>query len=52
MVDLADEPVLAPAARLELAALALHLGLSYEAPGLRLEPPRYCAGDSTAGSWR
>ena len=41
VVDLADEPVLTPAARLELAALALHLGLSYEAPGLRLEPPRY-----------
>jgi cyclic 2,3-diphosphoglycerate synthetase len=41
VVDLADEPVLPPAAKLRLAALALHLGLRYEAPGLRLEPPRY-----------
>src|SRR5215210_9447995 len=41
VVDLADEPVLAPAAKLRLAALALHLGLRYEAPGLRLDPPRY-----------
>lgn len=41
VVDLADEPVLPPAARFELAAHALHLGLSYEAPGLRLEPPEY-----------
>jgi cyclic 2,3-diphosphoglycerate synthase len=41
VVDLADEPVLPASARLELAALALHLGLRYEAPGLRLEPPRY-----------
>jgi len=41
VVDLADEPVLAPAARLRLAALALHLGLSYEAPGMRLEPPPF-----------
>lgn len=41
VVDLADEPVLAPAARLGLAALALHLGLSYELPGARLEPPPY-----------
>ena len=41
VVDLADEPVLAPAERLRLAALALHLGLAYEAPGMRLDPPRY-----------
>jgi cyclic 2,3-diphosphoglycerate synthetase len=41
VVDLADEPVLPPSAKLHLAALALHLGLSYEARGLRLEPPRY-----------
>jgi cyclic 2,3-diphosphoglycerate synthetase len=41
VVDLADEPVLGPTMRLELAALALHLGLTYEAPGLRLEPPIY-----------
>jgi cyclic 2,3-diphosphoglycerate synthase len=41
VVDLADEPVLPPSAKLRLAALALHLGLAYEAPGLRLDPPRY-----------
>jgi cyclic 2,3-diphosphoglycerate synthase len=41
VVDLADEPVLPPTAKLRLAALALHLGLRYEAPGLRLDPPRY-----------
>jgi cyclic 2,3-diphosphoglycerate synthetase len=41
VVDLADEPVLRPAERLRLAALALHLGLAYEAPGMRLDPPRY-----------
>jgi cyclic 2,3-diphosphoglycerate synthase len=41
VVDLADEPVLAPPARLRLAALALHLGLRYEAPGARLTPPRF-----------
>ena len=41
VVDLADEPVLPPRAKLRLAALALHLGLRYEAPGLRLDPPTY-----------
>jgi cyclic 2,3-diphosphoglycerate synthase len=41
VVDLADEPVLPPSAKLRLAALALHLGLRYEAPGLRLDPPGY-----------
>jgi cyclic 2,3-diphosphoglycerate synthetase len=41
VIDLADEPVQPTSAKLELAALALHLGLRYEAPGLRLEPPRY-----------
>jgi cyclic 2,3-diphosphoglycerate synthase len=41
VVDLADEPVLPPRAKLRLAALALHLGLRYEAPGLLLDPPRY-----------
>jgi len=41
VVDLADEPVLPPRAKLRLAALALHLGLRYVAPGLRLDPPRY-----------
>lgn len=41
VVDLADEPVLPASAKLRLAALTLHLGLGYEAPGLVLEPPRY-----------
>jgi cyclic 2,3-diphosphoglycerate synthase len=41
VVDLADEPVLPPAAKLRLAALALHLGMAYESPGALLTPPRY-----------
>ena len=41
VVDLADEPVVPASAKLRLAALALSLGLAYEAPGARLEPPRY-----------
>jgi cyclic 2,3-diphosphoglycerate synthase len=45
VVDLADEPVLPPRAKLRLAALALHLGLRYEAPGLRLDPPHYAPVD-------
>jgi cyclic 2,3-diphosphoglycerate synthase len=41
VVDLADEPVVPASRKLRLAALALSLGLAYEAPGGRLEPPRY-----------
>jgi cyclic 2,3-diphosphoglycerate synthase len=41
VIDMADEPVLDHVARAELASLAAHLGLSYHAPGLRLEPPVY-----------
>jgi cyclic 2,3-diphosphoglycerate synthetase len=41
VVDLADEPVLPPRAKLRLAALALHLGMRVESPGLRLEAPSY-----------
>ena len=41
VLDLADEPVLPPSAKLRLAALALHHGMRYEAPGLVLDPPRY-----------
>jgi cyclic 2,3-diphosphoglycerate synthase len=41
VIDLADEPVLHANDRMRLAALALHLGLAYEAPGVRLEPPVY-----------
>lgn len=39
VVDLADEPALPVSAKLRLAALALHLGMRYEAPGMALEPP-------------
>jgi cyclic 2,3-diphosphoglycerate synthetase len=45
VVDLADEPVLMPERKLELAALALHLGMTYESPGLVLTPPRYAEID-------
>ncbi len=41
VVDLADEPPHPTSAKLRLAALVLHLGLAYEAPGLRLDPPAY-----------
>jgi cyclic 2,3-diphosphoglycerate synthetase len=41
VVDLADEPVLPASAKLGVAALALHLGLGYEAPGAALAPPHY-----------
>jgi len=41
VVDLADEPVLDAPAKLRLAALILHLGLDYEAPGVLLEAPAY-----------
>jgi cyclic 2,3-diphosphoglycerate synthetase len=41
VVDLADEPVVPASRKLRLAALALSLGLAYELPGARLEPPRY-----------
>jgi cyclic 2,3-diphosphoglycerate synthase len=41
VVDLADEPVVPASAKLRLAALALQLGLAYETPGARLDPPRY-----------
>jgi cyclic 2,3-diphosphoglycerate synthase len=41
VIDLADEPVVPASRKLRIAALALTLGLSYEAPGARLDPPRY-----------
>ena len=41
VVDLADEPILAAAAKLRLASLALHLGLAYETASESFEPPRY-----------
>src|SRR5690242_3731619 len=41
VVDLADEPALPASQKLRLAALALHLGLRFESPGLALEVPAY-----------
>ena len=41
VVDLADEPILAGAAKLRLASLALHLGLAYRTASESFEPPRY-----------
>ena len=41
VVDLADEPIVPASRKLRLAALALSLGLAYELPGGRLQPPRY-----------
>ena len=41
VLELADEPVVPATRKLALAALALHLGLSYETPGARLDPPEY-----------
>ena len=48
VVDLADEPVVPASRKLALAALSLHLGLAYEAPGLRLTPPRYAEAPGDA----
>ena len=39
--DLSDEPVLSPPRRLQLASLALALGLPYAGPGFRFDPPPY-----------
>ena len=41
VVDLADEPIVPPQRKLRFAALALHLGLEYRAPGTLLLPPPY-----------
>jgi cyclic 2,3-diphosphoglycerate synthase len=40
--------VLTPSGKLRVAAVALHLGLDYESPGLRLTPPAYARVDSPA----
>src|SRR6185312_5139438 len=45
VVDLADEPVLPPSKKLDLAARALHLGLTYELPDTLLTPPLYAHVD-------
>ena len=50
LINLPDEPVLPASAKLWLAALALSLGLRYEAPGRRLEPARYEPVPGTARS--
>jgi cyclic 2,3-diphosphoglycerate synthetase len=39
VLDLSDEPVLSPPARFALASRALALGLPYEGPDFRFEPP-------------
>lgn len=39
--DVSDEPIVPPSRKLQLAALSLHLGLAYEAPGVSLTPPRF-----------
>jgi cyclic 2,3-diphosphoglycerate synthetase len=41
VIDLADEPIVPASAKIRIAALALSLGLSFETPGGRLDPPRY-----------
>jgi cyclic 2,3-diphosphoglycerate synthetase len=41
VVDLSDEPVLGPPARLALASRALAIGLPYVGADFRFEPPRY-----------
>jgi cyclic 2,3-diphosphoglycerate synthase len=41
VLDLADEPIVPASVKLRLAALALSLGLAFETPGARLDPPRY-----------
>jgi cyclic 2,3-diphosphoglycerate synthetase len=41
VIDLSDEPVLAPPDRLALASRVLALGLPYEGPDFRFEPPRF-----------
>ena len=46
VVELADEPIVPASRKLRLAALALSLGLAYETPGARFEPPRYERVDS------
>jgi cyclic 2,3-diphosphoglycerate synthetase len=46
VVDLSGEPVLDPDTRMELAAVALHDGLAYHAPGMRLTPPPSASPDT------
>ncbi len=46
VMDLSGEPVLDPDSRMELAAVALDVGLEYRAPGLSLAPPPALARDT------
>ena len=39
VVDLSGDPVMSGGERLALASVALHLGLEYRAPGVRMSPP-------------
>jgi cyclic 2,3-diphosphoglycerate synthetase len=41
VIDLSDEPVLAPPDRLALASRVLSLGIPYEGSDFRFEPPRF-----------
>ena len=41
VIDLSDEPVLGPPARLRLAARVLACGVPYEGADFRLDPPRF-----------
>jgi cyclic 2,3-diphosphoglycerate synthetase len=41
VVDLSDEPVLGPRARMEWASRALAVGLPYVGPDFRFDPPRF-----------
>src|SRR3954451_12101628 len=50
VVDLADEPVLGAAAKLELACVALDLGLRYEGADFELRPPEFAPAPSAAPS--
>ena len=45
VVDLSDEPVLTPPERFALASRALALGLPYEGPDFRLDPPELAPVD-------
>jgi cyclic 2,3-diphosphoglycerate synthetase len=45
VVDMSDEPVLGPSARLLLASRVLAAGLRYEGADFKFEPPRYAPFD-------
>lgn len=41
VIDLSDEPLVGAGEKIRLAAVAAASGLSYETPGMRIEPPIY-----------